>query len=323
MPLDREKLLDLYKKMVLTRVIESKHEKLLREGAISLMAHSGLGQEAAGVGVTGPLHREDYLFGTHRGVAEYIGKGMCPKDIWAEYYGKRTGPCRGKGTLHLADRKVGIPGLVSSLGMDFGIAVGTALASKKLGTGQVTLLYVGEGTMNQGDAHPAMVMASLWKVPVIFACCTNEWIEFCPFKEHFPTKDVAPRGSAYNIPWEIVDGNDVEAVYEASKRAVDRARNGGGPSLIELKTYRRALHYSGDPGGYMNPEEIKAWAKKDPIDRCRNNLLSRGFLTEAQDKEIWREAEKEVDEAVRSAQMAPDPTPEDLYTDLYSEEWRI
>jgi acetoin:2,6-dichlorophenolindophenol oxidoreductase subunit alpha len=314
---------DLYRRMVLTRVMEKTHEELLRQGKIALMAHSGLGQEAAGIGVTGPLAQEDYLFGTHRGVAEYIGKGMKPIDIWSEYYGKRTGPCKGKGMLHLADKSRHIPGLVCSLGSDFGIAVGTALAAKKLKNNRVTLLYVGEGTMNQADAHPAMVMAALWKLPVIFACCTNQWIEFCRFEEHFPTRDVAPRGAAYNIPWEIVDGNDVAAVYGASKRAVERAREGSGPTLIELKTYRRALHYSGDPGGYRDEEEIRIWEKKDPIDRCKKALVDAGFMTQEQDEKIRVEAEKEVAGAVKAAQTASYPEPGDLFTDLYAEEGRV
>ncbi|UCF56291.1 MAG: pyruvate dehydrogenase (acetyl-transferring) E1 component subunit alpha, partial [Deltaproteobacteria bacterium] len=156
MALTKEKLVELYRKMLMVRSMEELHGQLLQEGKIQVMAHFGTGQEAVAIGVTGPLRQEDILFGTHRGVGEFIGKGMSPRDIWLEYLGKKTGPCKGKGTLHLADRKNNIPGLVSSLGSDFSMAVGTALAAKMRKTDQVTLYFVGEGTCNQADAHPSM-----------------------------------------------------------------------------------------------------------------------------------------------------------------------
>jgi pyruvate dehydrogenase E1 component alpha subunit len=213
MELSKEKLLPLYRKMLLVRAIEDTHGRLLKEGKIQLMSHFGTGQEAVSVGVTGPLNTEDILFGTHRGVGEYVGKGMTAMDIWLEYLGKKDGPCKGKGTLHLADKKVNIPGLVSSLGADFSMAVGAALASKLRNLKQVTLYFVGERTCNQGDAHPSMCMAALWKIPIVFAVCTNQFCEMSYMCEHYPTEDVAPRAAAYNIPYDIVDGQDVEVTY--------------------------------------------------------------------------------------------------------------
>src|SRR5271157_1798042 len=161
MALTDETLLGAYKKMLLTRALESKHKQLLAEGKIQLMGHFGRGQEAVSTGVTGPLRKEDILFGTHRGVGEYIGKGMDPKDIWREYMGKRTGLSKGKGTLHLTDKRLNIPFVVSSLGADWSMAVGAGLAINMKKTDQVVLYFVGEGTCNQADAHPAMVMAAL------------------------------------------------------------------------------------------------------------------------------------------------------------------
>jgi TPP-dependent pyruvate/acetoin dehydrogenase alpha subunit len=240
MPLAKEKLLALYRKMLLVRTMEETHGKLLKEGKLQLMGHFGTGQEAVSVGITGPLRQEDILFGTHRGVGEFIGKGMNPKDIWHEYLGKKTGLCKGKGTLHLADKKNNIPGLVSSLGADFSMAVGTALASKMRKTDQVTLYYVGEGTCNQADAHPSMCMAALWKLPVFFAVATNQFCELAYMCEHYPTEDVAPRAAGYGIPYDIVEGQDVEVVYEAAQKAVDHARSGKGGRKIPLICARRS-----------------------------------------------------------------------------------
>ena len=319
MSLENEKLIGLYRKMLLTRSIEEKHGQLLSEGKMQLMSHFGTGQEAVSVGVTGPLRTEDILYGTHRGVGEYIGKGMTAKDIWAEYLGKKEGPCKGKGTIHLADKKVNIPGLVSSLGSDFSIAVGSALASKLRKIDQVTLYFVGEGTCNQGDFNPSLCMAALWKLPIVFAVCTNQFCELSYMHEHYPTEDVAPRSTGYNIPHEIIDGQDIELTYEATERAVEHARSGKGPFLVEYKTFRMALHFSGDPGGYVKQEDLDKWGKRDPIDICRNKLMERGGLTEDSDRNLREEVTKEVDEAVAYAFAGTDPTIDDFFEDVYAE----
>jgi pyruvate dehydrogenase E1 component alpha subunit len=319
MALENEKLLELYRKMLLVRVMEETHGTLLQEGKIQLMSHFGTGQEAVAVGVAGSLRTEDILFGTHRGVGEYIGKGMTARDIWMEYLGKKTGLCKGKGTLHLADRKVNIPGLVSSLGADFSIAVGTALAAKMRKIDQVTLYFVGEGTCNQADAHPSMCMAALWNLPVVFAVCTNQFCELSYMCEHYPTEDVAPRASGYGIPYEIVDGQDIETTFEATAKAVEHARSGKGPYLVEYKTFRMALHFSGDPGGYVKPEDLEEWGKRDPIDLCQQKLLDRNVLTAEADQKLREEVRGEVNAAVEAAFAAPDPTVDDLFEDLYAE----
>jgi acetoin:2,6-dichlorophenolindophenol oxidoreductase subunit alpha len=319
MSLGNEELLGLYRKMLLVRAMEEKHGSLLQEGRIQLMSHFGTGQEAVAIGVTGPLRREDILFGTHRGVGEYIGKGMSAKDIWLEYLGKKTGPCKGKGTLHLCDRNLNIPGLVSSLGSDFSYAVGTALGSKMSKTDQVTLYFVGEGTCNQGEAHPSMCMASLWSLPVVFAVCTNQFCEMSYMCEHYPTEDVAPRAAGYGIPYEILDGQDIETTYEATERAVAHARSGKGPYLLEFKTFRMALHFSGDPGGYVKPGDLEEWGKRDPIDLCQKKLIDRGILTGEADKELRESVRAEVAAAVEQAFSASDPTVEDLFEDIYAE----
>lgn len=318
MSMRNDALLASYRKMLLVRAMEEKHGSLLQEGRIQLMSHFGTGQEAVAIGVTGPLRETDILFGTHRGVGEYIGKGMTTRDIWLEYMGKKTGLCKGKGTLHLCDRRVNIPGLVSSLGSDFSYAVGTALASKMQKKDQVTLYFVGEGTCNQGEAHPSMCMAALWKLPLVFAVCTNQFCELSYMSEHYPTQDVAPRAAGYAIPYDIVDGQDIETTYAATEKAVEYARSGQGPYLVEYKTFRMALHFSGDPGGYVRPEDLEHWGKRDPIDLCKTKLLSRGLLTPQTDETLRREVRAEVDQAVEEAFAGPDPTVEDLFEDLYA-----
>ena len=318
--LEKELLVELYRKMILVRTMEETHARLLEGGKISLMGHFGTGQEAVAIGVTAPLRREDILFGTHRGVGEFIGKGMSPTDIWLEYLGKRNSPCKGKGGLHLADRKNNIPGLVPCLGSDFSMAVGTALAAAIRRTDQVTLCLAGEGTCNQGDAHPSMCMAALWKLPLVFAVCTNQFCEFSAMEEVYPTKDVAPRAAGYGIPYEIVDGQDVETVYDAAVRAVEHARSGRGPYLVEYKTFRMALHYSGDRGGYVNPDDLTAWGKRDPIDLCRRTLLEMNFITADEDDTLREDIDREVAAAVEAAMAAPDPTPADLLADVYAQD---
>jgi pyruvate dehydrogenase E1 component alpha subunit len=319
MELAEEKLVGFYRKMLLVRAMEQTHLRLLNEGKMSLMAHLGTGQEAVAIGVTGPLRTEDILFGTHRGVGEYIGKGMSPKDIWLEYLGKTNGPCKGKGSLHLADRKVNIPGLVACLGSDFSMAVGTALASKRRNTDQITLYYVGEGTCNQGDANPAMCMASLWKLPIVFAISTNQFCGRAEKCTHFATEDVAPRAAGYGIPYEIVDGQDIEVTYAAATKAVEHARSGKGPYLVEYKTIRMATHHSGDAGKYIKKEDLEKWKDRDPIDLCHQRLLDRGILTSEADERLRAEVQTEIDEAVAEAFSCPDPTVDDLFDDVYSE----
>ena len=318
MSLSSQKLLELYRKMLLVRAMEETHAKLLQEGKIQLMGHFGTGQEAVAVVVTGPLRQGDVLFGTHRGVGEFIGKGMTPKDIWLEYLGKKSGLCKGKGSLHLCDKKLNIPGLVSSLGADFSMAVGTALAAKMRKTDQVTLYFVGEGTCNQADAHPSMCMASLWKLPVVFAVCTNQFCELSYMCDHYPTDDVAPRAAGYGIPNEVIDGQDIEVTYEAAEKAVEHARSGKGPYLVEYKTFRMATHFTGDPGQYVNPKDKEKWAERDPIDLCRKKLLEAGVITAEEEQKLRSEVQAEVDEAVREGFAAADPSADDLFEDVYS-----
>lgn len=320
MSLSNENLISLYGKMLLVRTMEEAHARLLKEERISLMGHFGTGQEAVAIGVTSPLTRNDILFGTHRGVGEFIGKGMSPKNIWLEYLGKKTSLCKGKGGLHLTDLKNNIPCVPGCVGSDFSLAVGTALAAQMRKTGQVTLYFGGDGAYGQADAHPSMSMAALWKLPIVFAICNNQFCEYSYGRDIGPTEDIAPRAAGYNIPFEIVDGQDIETTCEVTEKAVSHARSGKGPYVIEYKTFRMAPHFTGDEGRpeYVDPKDREKWGKRDPLDLCRRKLLERDILTSEKDRIMREKIQSEVEKAVEEAFAAPDPTGDDLLRDLYT-----
>ena len=319
MKIPLEKILDLYRIMILTRAAEEKHEALFHQKRLPVYTHLSLGQEAAGVGVSGLLRKDDYLFGTHRGMPEYLGKGMKLKNIFAEYGGRKTSLTQGKGGLHLCDAKNGILGLVGSLGSDFSHAVGIGLAIRTKGTDQVVVNYFGEGTAEQADFHPCMNMMSLWKLPVIFACANNRFTEYHPYRDTTATEHIAPRAEGYGAPWKIVDdGNDLTAVCEAMAEAIERARTGGGPTLIEFMTYRIAPHHTGDPCVYRKKEEVEIWKQKDPIQRCKALLIKSGILTEEMDQKIYKEAESEIEEAIHFMEESPFPDPEEALKGVYA-----
>ena len=313
----QDELVRLYRLMLLTRRTEEATDQLFKDGKIRTMGHWSTGQEAAGVGVGASLRTDDFLFPTHRAWPEYIGKGMSPASIVAEFAGKGTGCAKGKGGLHISSAEHGIVGLVGSLGSDFPIAVGAALSAKMRGTDQVSCVYFGEGTATQADFHPAMEMAKLWNLPVIWACANNQYVELQHYREVVPIDDVVDLARGYHMNGILVaEGNDVAAVYDAMTEAVARARRGEGPSMLEIKTYRVASHFTGDAGAYMPPEEVAAWRKRDPLVRCRARLAAQGALTEAAFSELEGAVEREVQEAMRFVLESPPPSLEDLWSDV-------
>lgn len=319
MKVSLEKILDLYKIMVLTRMAEEQHETLFHQKKLAVYTHLSLGQEAVGVGVSGLLRKDDYLFGTHRGMPEYLGKGMKLKNIFADYGGRAIGLSKGKGGLHLCDAENGLLGLVGSLGSDFPFAIGVGLSIRNRGTDQVVVKYFGEGTAEQADFHPCMNMMSLWKLPVIYACANNRFTEYHPYRESTSTEHIAPRAEGYAVPWKIVeDGNDLIAVCEAMTEAIERARSGGGPTLIEFMTYRIAPHHTGDPCVYRKKGEVESWKKKDPIQRCKVLLMEAKLLSEEMDQKIRSDAEVEIKEAIRWMEESPFPGPEEALKGVYA-----
>ncbi len=317
---DNDTLLALYRKMVTTREAEQIWADMLEKKEFYLMGHFGTGQEAVGVGVGHALLPTDYLFPTHRGIAEFVGKGMTQNDIWAEYYTKAEGPARGKGGLHLSQYEAGLIGLVGSLGADYSIAAGAALSAKLRGSGQVVVIGFGEGTSSQADFGSTLNIAALFKLPLIFAMTNNEWCELGHYSGHVCTEHVAPRAEGYGIPWKIADGNDVATVYQTTKEAVEQVRAGGGPCFLEFKSYRVAPHYSGDDGAYMCVEDVCAWQERDPIARCEAQLKESGVATADDLDSIKGEVREEIHVAIERARSLPDVTYEQMVSGVFFEE---
>lgn len=299
--LTKDEALDLYFKMVLTRNTEDKHEKLYHKQVVPVYTHLGTGQEAAGCGVSTLLRRDDYLIGTHRGVAEVIGKGMRVKDIYLEYGGRVNSPSGGRAGLHLHSPELNILPLLGGLGTDFSLAVGAGITIRNQKRDSIVVDYFGEGAAEQADFHPAMNMSMLYKVPVIFCCCTNQFVEYHPYRETTCTADIAPRAEGYGMPWKIVeDGNDMFAVGRAMKEAIAHARAGNGPYFLEFKTYRIAPHHTADQCLYRDQKECDEAAKNDPIPQAVKVLLERKWATKEDFERIQAECHRIIDQAVQA-----------------------
>jgi pyruvate dehydrogenase E1 component alpha subunit len=237
----------------------------------------------------------------------------------AEILGKKTGYCKGKGgSMHIADFKIGMLGATAVVGAGIPIAVGAGLSVKLRGTDQVVACFFGEGASNQGTFHESINMASIWKLPVIFVCENNLYAMGTRQSTVMAIENVADRAVAYGIPGVVVDGNDVSAVYEATQKAVERARKGEGPTLIECKTYRHKGHSRVDPAKYRPKEEVEEWLAKDPIKRFKEKLLQTNTLTESEIQQIEKEVYDEIEEAVKFAMGSPYPAPEEALEDVYA-----
>ncbi len=299
--LTKEEALDLYFKMVLTRNTENKHEELYQEQRVPVYTHLGTGQEAVGCGVSALLRQEDYLIGTHRGVAEVVSKGMSVKDIFLEYGGRVNSISGGRAGLHLHSPELHILPLLGGLGTDFSLAVGAGLSVRNMGKDWVVVDYFGEGAAEQADFHPALNMAMLYKVPVIFCCCTNQFVEYHPYRESTCTADIAPRAEGYGMPWQIVaDGHDMFSVGLAMKEAIAHARDGNGPYFIEFKTYRIAPHHTADQCLYRDQEECDEASKKDPIPKAGELLLERNWASEDDLEGVLARCRGIINEAVQA-----------------------
>jgi len=319
MSIDTEKLLWMYTNMLKIRRFEEKVGELFAAGKIPGFVHLYIGEEAVATGVCAHLRKDDYITSTHRGHGHLISKGGDLKLMMAELFGKRTGYCKGKGgSMHIADVDLGILGANGIVGGGPPIATGAALAAKYKGTDQVAVCFLGDGASNQGTFHEGVNMASIWKLPVIFVVENNMYGISLSQTRSMRVQDIADRAAAYDIPGFVVDGNDVIAVYEAAGEAIQRARAGEGPALIECKTYRYRGHFEGDPMIYRTREEEEMWKAKDPIPRFEAKLKEMGVLTEAQAREINERIIAQVEEAVRFAEESPWPAPEEVLEDVYA-----
>jgi pyruvate dehydrogenase E1 component alpha subunit len=300
-----EEALHLYSRMALTRLTENKHEELYQEGVVPVYTHLGTGQEAVGCGVSAFLNQEDYLIGTHRGVAEYVGKGMSVRDIFLEYGGRAESISGGRAGLHLHNPELHILPLLGGLGTDFSLAVGAGLSIRHKKSSAVVVDYFGEGAAEQVDFHPAMNMAMLYKVPVIFCCCTNQFVEYHHYRDSTCTADIAPRAEGYGMSWQIVeDGNDIFSVGRAMKEAIAHARSGKGPYFLEFKTYRLAPHHTADQCLYRDDQECEDAAKNDPLPRAAKDLIERQWASQADFEKITSNCNEVLDDAEKALQTS-------------------
>ncbi|QXJ28894.1 Acetoin dehydrogenase E1 component alpha-subunit [Saccharolobus shibatae B12] len=323
----KNKLLDMYKKMLLIRYHELTAKELFATGKIPGFVHLYVGEEAVAVGVMSTLRDDDYITSTHRGHGHCIAKGLDVKRMLAEIMGKKTGVCKGKGgSMHIFDYSKGMLGANGIVGGGAPHAVGAALAFKLKGLDRVAAAFIGDGAMNQGVVLESLNLSAIWKLPVIFVVEDNMYAmstrSLAPAKlqpRHSAVKSYVERALGFGIPAVEVDGMDVLAVYEVAKEAVDRARKGGGPSLLHCKTYRFFGHFEGDPLVYRDKEEEEMWRKRDPITLFRDKLVSNNIVNQEELDKIDREAKTEIEQALKFAEESPYPEVEEALTDVFTD----
>jgi pyruvate dehydrogenase E1 component alpha subunit len=320
--LSADLLKDWYYRMLLIRRFEEKVNEKFLAGDIPGFVHLYIGEEATAVGVCSALTKADYITSTHRGHGHTLAKGADVNRCMAELYGRKTGTCKGKGgSMHIADFSVGMLGANGVVGGGFNLAAGAALAVQLRGGQEVAVCFFGDGASNRGTFHEGLNLASVWNLPAIFVCENNQWASTTPLHESSSVTDISVRAAGYAMPGVMVDGNDVFAVYEAAREAVKRAREGGGPTLLECKTYRIKGHFVGDPEMYRTREEVmKQMEENDPIKRFLEKVLANNWLEDAQLQEIEERVRGEIEAAVRFAEESPFPEPEEAFEDVYAEE---
>lgn len=317
--LKKEQFSEMYRKMLEIRLFEEKVFDLYGQNLVPGTIHLYAGEEAVAVGVCSNLNVDDYITSTHRGHGHCIAKGADLRRTMAEILGKKTGYCKGKGgSMHIADFAVGMLGATAVVGAGLPIAVGAGLSAKLRKTSQVVACFFGEGASNQGTFHESINMASVWALPVVFVCENNLYAMGTRQSRIMSIQNVADRAAAYGIPGVIVDGNDVLMVYEAARTAVERARAGKGPTLIECKTYRHKGHSRVDSAKYRPKEEVEEWLGKDPIKRFRQAMLGNGILTQTELEHVETEVADEVADAVKFALDSPYPEGKEALENVYA-----
>jgi pyruvate dehydrogenase E1 component alpha subunit len=318
MEIPHDRLMWAYERMVLIRTFEDTVHQLTAHGRLPGFAHLSAGQEAVAVGVCAHLDDKDFITSTHRGHGHSIAKGLDVGAMMAELYGKATGISKGKGgSMHMADLGRGMLGTNGIVAAGLPLACGPALVAKVKGTQQIAVSFFGEGATNQGMFHEAVNLAAVWKLPVVFVCENNQYSEATPFEYAIKVKDIADRAKAYGIPGVVADGMDFFDVYEKAFEAVKRARSGQGPTLLEAKTYRYFGHYEGDPMKYRARAEEASYRERDPIAGFKRRLLAEGLLAAAELEAIESRVNATVQQAVKSAEAAPLPSPQECLTDVY------
>jgi pyruvate/2-oxoglutarate/acetoin dehydrogenase E1 component/TPP-dependent pyruvate/acetoin dehydrogenase alpha subunit len=318
----REKLLQIYRTMLLIRNFEERVRGMFQGGQLPRHGHLYTGQEAVAAGALAAVNDDDYMAITHRGHGPAIARTRDLKGCLAELSGKKAGFCHGKGgSMHIADFDKAMLGAFPIVGASIPMGVGGGLAAKVLRNGRVSIAFFGDGASNQGTFHEGINLAAVLDLPVIFICENNGYAIATRQEKAMRVKDIAGRAVAYGIPGVTVDGNDALEMYQVVRAAADRARAGRGPTLIEAKTYRWGGHHTGDPGTYRSQDEIEAWKRKDPIPRFRSHLLNTGTLSEAEAKEMEGEAGRLMEEAVAFASSCPAADIAEAFADLYAPEY--
>lgn len=319
-PLDDTRALELYRTILLPRMVEEKMLLMLRQGRLSKW-FSGIGQEAIAAGVVTALDREDWILPMHRNLAVFTTRGLDLAKLFHQLLGKEGGFTKGRDrTFHFGTLEHRIVGMISHLGAMLPVADGLALAAKLRGERRVACAFTGDGATSEGDFHEAVNLAAVWKLPVIFVVENNQWGLSTPVAEQYACKDIADKAIGYGIPGEVVDGNDVLAVVDAVSRAAARARDGEGPTLLEFKTFRMRGHEEASGTAYVPKHLFEEWGRKDPILRYENHLAERGLLDEAGKQGIRKELKARIDELVDEAYAAADPdsTAERELADVYA-----
>lgn len=315
----KEKLKDILYLMLKVRRAEERLLDIFAQGKIPGFIHVSIGQEAVAVGVCSQLEPNDYIFTTHRGHGQAIAKGIDLKRFMAEIYGRIDGYCKGKsGSMHIACKEMGIIGSNGIVGGGIPISLGTAFASMFRGEKSVTICFFGDGASNEGTFHESLNLASLWNLPVIFCCENNGWAQFTPQKVYMNLENISKRAESYGMAGVTVDGDDVLKVYEEANKAIERARNGGGPTLFECKTHRWFGHYAGDAQKYRSPKEIQEARGFDPIGKFQKFLMESKFISPEYVNTIEAKIKSEIEEAIAFAESSPIGGIEELFNDVYA-----
>ncbi|MFD8226086.1 thiamine pyrophosphate-dependent dehydrogenase E1 component subunit alpha [Streptomyces massasporeus] len=318
--MDAGALLDRYERMNVIRRTEKAAHDLFLQGLVKGTTHLAAGQEAVAVGASAALRPDDYVFATYRGHHHALARGATPEECLAELMSRATGLCGAKGgSMHLTKAATGMLGSYAIVGSHLPMAVGAAWSARLRGTEQLAVAFFGDGATNIGAFHESLNLAAVWKLPVLFVCENNLYMEYTPIAEVTAVpRPAADRAPAHGIPGEVVDGNDVVAVEEAVGRLARRARAGDGPAVLEAETYRHFGHSRADPAAYRPAEEVERWLKHDPLDVARGHLAELGVGDETV-AEADERARAVVERAVEAAKAAPPPDPREALTDVWAD----
>ena len=313
------KLHKALRQMHLIRLFEEGAEQAYMRGLVHGTMHLSIGQEASAVGVGIMLEEGDYITSTHRGHGHCIAKGADPKFMFAEFFGKDNGYCRGRGgSMHIADVASGNLGANGIVGGGLPIAVGAALALKQTKKSNVVICFFGDGANNEGAFHESLNMAAIWRLPVVFVCENNKYGMSTSTEQSTAVKNISQRAQSYDFPGLTVNGNNFAEVATAASHAIERARRGDGPTLLECLTYRHRGHSKSDRNRYRTKEEIDSWIARDPIQQFQANLLAHGLIQESEVATMVKSVEQEIEAGIQFAKDSPDPKVEDLTDFVYT-----